>query len=177
MAYPTSRIQLFDKDCNPIRELAPKEVLSRVRHEEINGEHTLTIETTRHLEVGWRALTVDSTGRWREWVVEEPDEVHDKGLSSTGTYRMVWSLQYDMSHTGDESGNLGHREVGIARSASGSEAVALAIRGTRRWTVGTCDVQPCAVGEGVVMIGENAWDCLDKVIKAWGGPLLKSWEA
>ena len=169
--YPTNRVQLFDQNCNPIRELAPREVLSRVRHEEINGEHALTIETTRHLEVGWRALTVDSMGRWREWVVEEPDETHDSGLSATGTYRLVWSLQYDLSHTYDYTGSLGHREVGISRSASGSEAVALAIRGTRRWTVGTCDVQPCEVGNGVVMIAETAWDCLSKVVDAWGGEL------
>lgn len=170
-AYPTNRILMFDKDCNPIRELAPSEVLSRVRHEVINGEHALTIETTRRLEVGWRALTVDATGRWREWVVEEPDELHDQGLSATGTYRLVWSLQYDLTHTFDFGGNLGHKEVGMSRDAGGGEAVAAAITGTRRWVVGTCDVQPVEAGNGVVMIAKSAWDKLSAVVDAWGGEL------
>ena len=169
MAYPTDRVLLFDRNCNPLRELSPNEVISRVRHEVINGEHTLTIETTRKLEVGWRALTVDSTGRWREWVVEEPDELHDHGLTATGTYRMVWSMQYDLSHTYDFSGNLGHREVGMSRSAGGVEAVGAAIVGTRRWAVGSCDVQPVEAGCGVVLIAKSAWDRLSDVVDAWGG--------
>ena len=76
MGYPVDRIQIFDRNMNRLRELAPNEVTSRVRKEELNGEHELTIVTTRKLEEGWRALTVDGTGKWYEWVVVESPEEH-----------------------------------------------------------------------------------------------------
>lgn len=181
MSYPTNRIQLYDKDCNPLRELAPKEVLSRVRHEKINDEHTLEIQTTRILQVGWRALTVDDMGIWREWVVEEPDELHDAGKCEVGTYRLVWSVQYDLTHTYDESlkydstgrlvNNLAHAEVGMDSVGYPRQAIEAAIRGSKKWTFGRSDVSPVQRGKGVVMIANCAWDRLSQVVEAWGGEL------
>jgi len=172
MGYPVDRIQLYNQNGVPLPELYPNEVESRVRHEEINGEHTLTIVTKRKLDVGWRAVTVDGMGKWREWVVEQADELHEAGINAVGTYRMVWSLQYDLSYTFDDSGDLGHREIGIAHTATGREAVEAAIAGSAKWTVSAAsDVPAIAVGGGVVMIAESAWDRLSKVVAAWGGEI------
>lgn len=40
MSYPTDRVILFDRDMNPLPELSANEVFSRIRSEEINGEHS-----------------------------------------------------------------------------------------------------------------------------------------
>ena len=172
MGYPVDRIQLYNQNGVPLPELYPNEVESRVRHEEINGEHTLTIITKRKLSVGWRAVTVDNMGKWREWVVEEADELHDAGINAVGTYRLVWSLQYDLTYTFDDSGDLGHREIGIAASATGRAAVEAAISGSTKWEVSErCDVPAITAGGGVVMIAESAWSRLSKVVTAWGGEI------
>ena len=168
MGYPTGRIQLYDRNMKPLRELAPSEVTSRVRREELNGEHELTITTTRRLEEGWRALTVDDTGKWYEWVVVETPEEHSDGGSAVGTYRLVWSLQYDLTHSYSHT----HSEVGYGdcvKTASG--AAALVLEDVDRWEVGTCDGANIEAGKGCVFIFESAWSRLSKVVEVTG------WEA
>lgn len=165
MAYPTDRLMLFDKDGNTLGDLAPDEVFARVRTEEINGIHELNLVTSRLLSRDVRVLTVDATGKWREYVIYKPDDEHAEGKRAFGIYTAMWSLQYDlMGAYADE-----HAEPGMGSSCAAAAAVAAALDGQARWTVGTVDVGPVAKGNGCVMIGISAWERLSLVVEHWGG--------
>jgi hypothetical protein len=157
------RILLFNREGKPIGELSDDagNLLSCTRSEEINGQHSLSIETNVHLDVGTRALTHHSDGRWREWVVDEADESHEDGDAGTGTYVLNWSLQSDLRAV---IGGL--RQPGMASPARASEALSAALAGTSRWGVGTVDVTNRS---GVVMIHDTAWDRITTVVRWWGG--------
>ena len=161
MSYPTDRILLFDRCDNPIGELSPQDVLRRVRVYEINGEHSLTVVTRRVIQEGTRALTVDGTGRWDEWVCSEPDETHVRGDSMEGTYRFVWSLQYDL-----QSVYGAELRPGIPNPVTAAVALAAALDGTARWTVGTVDVVTTG---GLSMYDNSAWERLSDVLRVFGG--------
>ena len=164
MSYPTDRIILFDRDMEPLGELPPDEVRERRRHEEVNGEHELTVVTTRRLEEGWRALTVDGTGKWYEWVVVETPEEHSDGCGTFGTYRLVWSLQYDLTNSYSHT----HAEIGYgAMPKTSQQAAAAILQGVARWEVGPCDGASIAEG-GCVFIYESAWSRLSKAVELTG---------
>ena len=167
MSYPTDRVILFDRDMNPLPELSPDEVFSRVRTEEVNGEHSLVIVTTRRLQEGWRALTVDGTGKWREWVVTEIDEEHTSGDHALGTYHFVWSLQYDLtlSYFHDTGYAV---SIGLATDTTAIDAAGHVLTGVHGWTVGECDAADIEAGTGCVFIRESAWSKLSKLV-ALGG--------
>ena len=165
MSYPTDRVILFDRAMNPLPELSSSEVFSRVRSEEINAEHELVVVTTRRLEEGWRALTVDGTGKWHEWVVTEPDEVHQSGNSAIGTYRFVWSLQYDLTAS---YAHVDAASIGLGSAMSSQQVAAKVLEGVARWTVGACDAPDIQDGDGVVFIYESAWSKLSKIVAATG---------
>lgn len=167
MAYATERVILYDRDMNPLPELSPDEVLSRVRTEEINGEHELVVVTTRRLEEGWRALTVDGTGRWREWVVTETDQDHASGAHALGTYRLVWSLQYDLTYSYYHDTGYA-TSIGLGSTTTAQEAAAAVLTGVPRWTVGPCDAADIAAGTGCVFIRESAWSKLSKLVECSG---------
>ena len=165
MAWPTDRILLYDRSMSYVCELGPADVTKRERTEELNGTHELELVTSRVLHEGYRLLTVDNTGKWREHVVYKPDEGHEKGKHATGTYVCMWSLQYDLTST--VQGNVA--QPGMGSSCSSKNAVTAAIGGQSIWTAGECDVPSVAAGKGVVMVGNNAWDRLKQVVGAWGG--------
>ena len=168
MAYSTDRLILFDKDDNPLGDIGPDELFVGLpMFERINGEHTLTITTCRKIAVGTRVLTQDGTGKWHEWVVNKPDELHDKGEHAIGTYGCIWSLQYDL--TGVHASE--HAEPGMGSACSGSAALACALDGQGRWGVGTVDVPDVAAGLGCVMIADSGWERIDKVATAWKGEI------
>lgn len=159
------RVLLFRQDGTPMGELSSDAgtLLSCTRSEEINGEHSLTLRTTRHMEVGTRALTRHADGRWREWVVGEPSETHDGGDCAIGTYHLCWSLQYDL-----QTVYGGVFEIGMTRQATAAQGLEAALDGTARWTVGTCDLRSRA--RSVVMnADQSAWDRITTVVRRWGG--------
>lgn len=165
MAYPTDRVILHDRVGNLLPELAPDQVLSRLRTEELNGEHEMVIVTSRRMEEGWRALTVDGSGRWREWVLTEPDEAHEAGETALGTYRFVWSLQYDLTTSYAHT----EAEAGMGESCTSLYALNQALEGVNGWEAGPCDAPAIEAGKGCVMIYESAWSRLSKVVEATGG--------
>lgn len=165
--YPTDRVIVYNRDASFAFELTPDEQRSRKRIEEINGEHSLTIKTTRKLTEGMRLITQDDTGKVREHVVYKPDEGHHEGKYAIGTYLCMWSLQYDlMSSYAHE-----HAEPGMGSSCTSRNAVIAALDGQSLWTVGTCDVPAVAAGKGCVMIGVSDWERLSLVVKYWHGEI------
>ncbi len=165
MAWQTDRILVYDRSLSFLFELAPDEITKRVRTEELNGTHELELVTSRVLHEGYRLLTVDNTGKWREHVVYKPDEDHAKGRHATGTYVCVWSLQYDLTVTVEG----GVAQPGMGSSCTAANAVRAALGGQTTWEVGSCDVGPVAAGEGCAMVYNNAWDRLKQVASSWGG--------
>lgn len=167
MSYPSDRILLYDRHGSPLGDLAPADVLGRVRYEEINGEHTLTIVTTRRLLVGYRLLTVDGTGKWREWVVDEPDEAHESGRCAIGTYKACWSMQYDLEAC--PGGVLWlSAEEGTHDPITASAALAIALTNSPLWQAGNCDVGTTG---GASLYDGQVWDYLAKLVEVWGGEM------
>ncbi len=163
--YPTDRVLVYNRDATFAFELTPDEQRSRLRVEQINDEHSLTIKTTRKLSEGMRLITQDDTGKIREHVVYKPDEGHHEGKYAIGTYLCMWSLQYDLM--GSYASN--HAEPGMGSSCTSRNAVVAALDGQSLWTVGTCDVPAVAAGKGCVMIGVSDWERLSLVVEHWHG--------
>lgn len=165
MAWATDRILVYDRSLAFLFEIVPDEVTKRERTEELNGTHELELVTSRVLHEGYRLLTVDGTGKWREHVVYKPDEGHENGDHATGTYVCMWSIQYDLTST--VQGNVA--QPGMGSDCTSEVAVRDAIGGQSIWTVGTCDVGKVDAGKGCVMVGNNAWARLKQVVATWGG--------
>lgn len=167
MPYPTSRVIVYDRGGNREGDISPEDIQSRVRTEELNGEHSLVLTTKRRLDVGMRLLTVDSTGKWREWVVSEPDEEHANGSSAIGKYHCIWSMQYDLETT--DGGVLwASSEEGTNDPISASEALVVALTNSPMWRPGTCDVDSFG---GASLYDDSAWSYLSKVVEVWGGEI------
>lgn len=156
------RVMLFDRQDRPIGELSEAEVFELVRKEEINGEHALTVTTTRVLQQGWRVLTQDGRGKWREHVVFGTDALHDSGAQPFGTYYCVWSLQHDLMGTRVSA------MPGVQTPVAAGVALAAALGGTARWAAGT--VTNTATG-GASMYDTDGWSAMGVLIGEWGGEI------
>lgn len=143
-------------------ELNPLEVHGLDRREETNGEHSLTVKTTRVLQQGWRVLTLDSRGRWREHVVYGTDEGHAGGSKPIGQYYCVWSLMHDLLGTHVSA------MPGTQTPVLAEVALEAALSGTARWGVGTVTLSTTG---GASMYDMSGWDALGVLIATWGGEL------
>ena len=152
----TSRILVYDRTDAPLFEIAPGEVYERKRTEELNGRHILSLTTTRRLQKGWRVLTVDAMGKWREYVVSRPDERHDDRQRSYGVYECEWSIQTDL---------LGVPcDATISTARDPRAALATVLEHTSRWGVGTIGVTGTATASVANM---SAWEALGAVCAAF----------
>ena len=141
-------------------ELAEGDVFGRVRVEELNGEHSLTLTTSRVLEKEQRILTKDATGKRREWVVQGVDADHSSGLAMVGTYYCIWSLQHDLSLC------VTTAMPGVQSPVSAAVALAAALEPTSRWTVGTVTQ---AKNAGASFYYMSSWEALGALTERWGG--------
>lgn len=157
-----SRILLFTPQDELLEELHPDCVFERIRTEELNGEHSLRITTTKVLTKETRVLTYDTQGIWREYVVMGEDADHAAGKRAFGTYYMVWSLQHDMQVC-TVSG-----EPGVQTPVTAGVALSAALSGTSRWTVGT--VTQSTTG-GASMYQRSGWEALGVLVEVWGGEI------
>lgn len=154
------RLTVFDHAGGYLFELAEADVFGRVRVEELNGEHSLTLTTTRVLEKGQRLLSKDATGKWREWVVQGIDADHSSGLAMVGTYYCIWSLQHDLSLC------VTTAMPGVQTPVAAASALAGALEPTARWTVGTVTQTKAAGGSFYFL---SSWEALGVLVERWGG--------
>ena len=148
-------------------DLDPSMVMSCVRTEEINGEHSLSLSTVVHLYIGMRILMQDTTGKWREYVVDEEDEEHSSGRNAIGTYHAMWSIQYDLSTT---AGGVQWASVeeGTNEPVTASNALAAALTDSVMWRPGTCDVVTLAAAS---FYDNSCWEYLSIIVETWGGEI------
>ena len=144
-----------------ICDLLESEVISLTTVAELNGEHSLSITTTRQLSKGDRILFRDKANVWAEYVIESIESVHETASVVLHTYWCPWSLMHDLSGTYVSSmpGTGG-------TPATATQALTAALAGTARWTVGTVDVSTTGSASFYRMSG---WEALQELIKVWGG--------
>lgn len=156
------RIILYSHLDAPLGDLSTKDVLSCIRREEINGEHSLEITTTQVLQKGQRVLYKDGRGVWREYVVAGIDENHSAGRTVIGTYYCVWSIQYDLL------GVTVSVMPGVQTPVTAQVALEAALSTQTRWTVGTVTQN---TESGASMYDMNAWNAMGALVDNWGGEL------
>lgn len=154
------RLMLYDRLGNPLGELPEADVFEAVLREEINGEHSLTITTTRVLDKGIRLLYEDGRSKWREFVVAGVDAEHASGNRAIGTYYCVWSVQQDLQ------GVTVSVMPGVHDPTTAALALTSLLSATDRWTRGT--VTQTTTG-GASMYDRSAWEALSVLVDVWGG--------
>lgn len=159
------RILVYDRQGNPLLELDPTKMLAVASREQINGEHSVTIETLQQLEKGWRVVFRDSHGHYQEYVIQGITQTHSQGMVACKAY-CIWSLQHDLMVTKVSS------MPGVQSPVSATVAMQAALAGTSRWALGTVDVDEMSGGS---MYNMSGWDALKVVIEKWGGEIVASY--
>lgn len=155
----TPRFIVYSHEGMPLFDLDPTQIISASRTEEINGEHSLTIETLQKLEKEQRILVRDEMLKWREYVVTGVEASHEVGNVVYRHY-CVWGLQHDLT------GTKVNKMPGTKKPVGARVALEAALSGTERYAIG--NVYPRTTG-GVSMYYMSGWEALSKVIEVWGG--------
>jgi len=160
------RVIVYDHAGEYVCDLLESEVISLTTVAELNGEHSLTLTTTRQLSKGDRILYRDKANVWAEYVIESIESIHQTASVVLHTYWCPWSLMHDLSGTYVSSmpGTGG-------TPATATQALTAALAGTARWTVGTVDVSTTGSASFYRVSG---WEALQELIKVWGGEVSVS---
>lgn len=166
MARILPRVIVTDHTGAYVCDLNESEVISLTTVAELNGEHSLSITTTRQLSKGDRILFRDKANTWAEYVIESIVSTHEAASVVIHEYWCPWSLMHDLSGTYVSSmpGTGG-------TPATATQALTAALAGTARWTVGTVDVTTTGSASFYRMSG---WEALQELIKVWGGEVSVS---
>ena len=166
MADTLPRVIVYDHTGAYVCDLTEQEVISLTTVAELNGEHSLSITTTRQLSKGDRIIYRDKANVWAEYVVESIVSTHETASAVIHEYWCPWSLMHDLSGTFVSSmpGTGG-------TPATATQALTAALAGTARWVVGTVDVTTTGSASFYRMSG---WEALQELIKVWGGEVSVS---
>lgn len=159
------RIFINDRWGKPVAEIPENEIISAKQHEEINGEHSLTLVTTRKIRKGYRLyfwLETRDGKKWYEYAIAGVDEEHYIGDTVIRTYYCPWSVQEDLQ------GMLISVMPGIQSPVSAQSALDSILASTQgRWT-GDSRVSG---RRGASMYDRSAWDALSTLVETWGGEI------
>lgn len=158
-----NRVLIYSPQDVFLRELKPDLIFERKRTETVNGEHSMSITTAEVLQKAQRVLTVDTSGKWREYVVTGEDAEHSSGIHAVGTYFCISSAQSDLTGTTCTAmpGTSG-------TPATAGAALAAALSNTARWQAGTVTV---ATTGSASMWRMSAWEALGVLTDVWGGEI------
>ena len=158
-----NRVLIYSPQDVFLRELKPDLIFERSRTETVNGEHSMSITTAEVLQKAQRVLTVDTSGKWREYVVMGEDAEHSSGIHAVGTYFCISSAQSDLTGTTCTAmpGTSG-------TPATAGAALAAALSNTARWQAGTVTV---ATTGSASMWRMSAWEALGVLTDVWGGEI------
>jgi len=153
-----------------VDEIPEGEIISAKTHAEINGEHSLTLVTTRMLKKGYRLLTDirsdETTQRWDEYAIAGAEEEHYIGDTVIRTYYCPWSIQDDLQ------GVLISAMPGVQQAVSAQTALTALLSDNGRWN-GT---STSSARGGASMYDRSAWDALSTFLETWGGEIETSIE-
>ena len=158
------RLLIYDRSNHCIDEIPENEVISATQHEEINGEHSLTLVTTRKIRKGYRLvfwLETPSGEKWYEYSISGVDEEHYIGDTVIRTYYCPWSVQEDLQ------GLLISVMPGVQTPVSAQSALNSLLSSNGRWT----GVSYSTVQAGASMYDRSAWDALSTFVETWGGEI------
>lgn len=161
------RLLVYDRLDSFKCEIDPSQVISLVSTEQVNGEHSLEIETTQQLARSDRIVIQDAMSIWHEYVVLGDEGTHNTGGAVVHAYYCIWSLQYDLmgTYVDTQVGIVpGHASVPSAARLG----MAAALSGTSRWAIGTIGVTSQASAS---FYRRSGWDGLKTVLENWGGEL------
>lgn len=148
-------------------EVDERNIVSATTHDELNGEHSLTLVTTQVIEKGTRLLVVDNYGtdsqEVAEYAVVGVDAEHASGKTTVGTYYCVWSIQEDLS------GVIVSVMPGVQTPTEGWRALDSLLSTQGRWARDTTQTMT-ALG-GASMYDMSAWDAISVLLKNWGGEI------
>lgn len=155
------RIIITEQNGLSPKEFHEDEVVSVLVTNELNGENSMTITTTRAMEKGYRILYRDRHLKWNEYVVESITSEHQAGGAVIHTCWCPWSLMHDLSGTYVSSmpGTGG-------TPATARQALTAALAGTARWTIDRVEVTTTGSASFYRMSG---WEALQELVKVWGG--------
>lgn len=158
-----NRVLIYSPQDVFLRELKPDLIFERERTETVNGEHSMSITTAEVLQKAQRVLTVDTSGKWREYVVTGEDAEHSSGIHAVGTYFCISSAQSDLTGTTCTAmpGTSG-------TPATAGAALAASLSNTARWQAGTVTVSTTGSAS---MWRMSAWEALGVLTDVWGGEL------
>ena len=159
------RLLIYDRWEKRVDEIPESEVISATQHEEINGEHSLTLVTTRKIRKGYRLvfwLETPNGAKWYEYSISGVDEEHYIGDTVIRTYYCPWSVQEDLQ------GLLISVMPGVQTPVSAQTALSAILADAQgRWT----GVSYATTQGGASMYDRSAWDALSTFIETWGGEI------
>lgn len=150
-------------------EIDPAQILDARVIEEVNGEHSLSIETLQALEKSDRLLLQDAMGHWHEYVVLGIEAEHTEGGVVAHSYYCVWSLQHDLSATFvNDLYGCGYNPGRASTPQPARRALECALEGTTRWTIGTITQ---LTESSASFYRRSGWEGLQTVVERWGGEI------
>ncbi len=150
-------------------ELDPAQILDARVTEEVNGEHSLSIETLQVLEKSDRLLLQDAMGHWHEYVVLGIEAEHTEGGVVAHSYYCVWSLQHDLSATFvNDLYGAGYNPGRESTPVTATRALQVALEGTNRWTIGTVSQNTSSSSS---FYRRSGWEAIQTVVENWGGEI------
>lgn len=150
-------------------EIDPAKILDARVIEEVNGEHSLSIETLQVLEKSDRLLLQDAMGHWHEYVVLGIEAEHTEGGVVAHSYYCVWSLQHDLSATFvNDLYGAGYNPGRESTPVTATRALQVALEGTSRWTIGTVSQNTSSSSS---FYRRSGWEAIQTVVENWGGEI------
>lgn len=153
------RMLVYDHLDSPLFEIDPTMLIGAVMSEEVNGEHSLSIETRQELAKGQRIFCNDG-GKVKEFVVLGDTSTSEQD-GAPHVYHCVWSLQYDLS-----SAYIADRRVGSSKDRRIAADALAAIASVCRWQVGTVTSDTLS---SAWFYYTSCWDALSRTVKLWRG--------
>lgn len=150
-------------------EIDPAQILDARVIEEVNGEHSLSIETLQVLEKSDRLLLQDAMGHWHEYVVLGIEAEHTEGGVVAHSYYCVWSLQHDLSATFvNDLYGAGYNPGRESTPVTATRALQVALEGTSRWTIGAVSQNTSSSSS---FYRRSGWEAIQTVVENWGGEI------
>jgi len=161
-----TRIILYNHREHGRGDLLAPTLVSATRRDELNGEHSLELviverSPSYNIVKGDRILCVDDSAA-REYVVYGVESEHEVGSTTIHTVYCTWALRSDLE------GTVVSKMPGVQTPVLAREALAAALSGTHRWTVGTVTNTTRA---GASMYMMSGWQALGVLVENWGGEL------